>query len=170
MKGIEIKLDGIENLKRDLKLYEKDKYDKLRNATNRSLLRIQTDAKRNIRVDTGDLRASIHQTQDGLDGEVFTNKKHAPYEEFGTGDHVSIPLGLESYAMQFKSTGKGGGSWDDLLRNIQAWCRRKGIEPEAAYPIARKIAAEGRPGQAFMFPAAEEERPKYINAVKEVMK
>ena len=162
-----IQIDGIEDLTRDLKKWTDKKKSDFSDETKRTAFRVEQDAKRNVRTDQGDLRASIHTRNDVLSATVYTNKKHAPYEEFGTGKHVKIPAGLEDVASQFRG---GGGTWDDLLENIQAWVKRKGIDPEAAYPIAAKIAREGREGKPFLFPAAERFRKDYIKAVKRILK
>jgi len=55
------------------------------------------------------LKAQIHHvfTSDKLGGEVYTNVKYAPYQEFGTGKYAprGILPGYETYARQFKGKG-----------------------------------------------------------------
>ncbi|PUZ21804.1 hypothetical protein DCC81_24770 [Chitinophaga parva] len=56
--------------------------------------------------DTGLLRNSIsYQKNSNLDFELVAQEHYSPYVEFGTGGLVDVPLGLESYAMQFKGDG-----------------------------------------------------------------
>jgi hypothetical protein len=55
------------------------------------------------------LRSQIHHvfTSDRLGGEVYTNVKYAPYQEFGTGRFAPMGIlpGYEAYARQFKGRG-----------------------------------------------------------------
>ncbi len=122
-----------------------------------SARRIERDAKKNVAVDTGDLRASIHMIDKFLEKEVKTDKTHAPFVEFGTKSKVDIPSGLEQYAMQFKSS---GGNFADLLESIQGWCSRNNIDQEFAFPIALRIAQNGVSARPFLFPAYFKELPK----------
>jgi hypothetical protein len=43
--------------------------------------------------------------------EIVSGANYSAYVEFGTIDHVSVPAGIEDYAMQFKGKGiiKHGG-------------------------------------------------------------
>ena len=65
-------------------------------------------------VNFGFLRASVgtNATGGGMSAEVWAggsgkgvNVHYAPYVEFGTGDHVSVPKELMDYAIQFKGRG-----------------------------------------------------------------
>jgi HK97 gp10 family phage protein len=74
---------------------------------------ISRTAKKNVKVDNGDLRKSIGYEANGKTISVYANAKYAPYVEFGTGDKVDLSdmreLGIpESYAMQFKGEGFTG--------------------------------------------------------------
>lgn len=88
--------------------------DKLKNRVifevKASLLNLETAAKRDCPVDNGTLRQSIYkdETMSGSTyiGMVGSDLKYAPYVEFGTGDFVSVPLGFEDFAYQFKGTKK----------------------------------------------------------------
>jgi len=42
-----------------------------------------------------------------LKGEAGNTKEYAPFVEFGTGEKVDVPQGLEDYAMTFFVNGKG---------------------------------------------------------------
>lgn len=66
---------------------------------------IETEAIASAPVDLGILKSSINGEVEGLNGIVGTPIKYAPYIEFGTGGLVDVPVGLESYAMQFKGAG-----------------------------------------------------------------
>jgi hypothetical protein len=136
------------------------------------MLEVQNEAKYLAPVNDGRLRSSIttqRATSSALEAVTYANVDYAPFVEFGTksAKNIKIPAGLEAYASQFKGTGSGG--WDKLLEDIEQWCASKGIEPEAAYPIARKIAREGVKAQPFLFPAWEKERPKLLDSLEKML-
>jgi HK97 gp10 family phage protein len=112
-------------------------------AVSEHALNIQSQAKRNISdwpaVDTGRLRASIkvESYSDGLARRVGSDVNYAPFVEFGTRPHFPP------------------------LEPIREWCRRHSIPEEAAYAIALKISRTGQPARPFLFPAYEQERPKF---------
>lgn len=63
-------------------------------------------AKRDAPADLAALRSAIVYENIGKHSyEIQANKHYAPYVEFGTISKVSVPAGLESYAMQFKGKG-----------------------------------------------------------------
>ena len=78
----------------------------LENAVMEAALNIETNAKLDCPVNMNTLRGSIH-AEDISQGKeiawsVSTNIPYAPYVEFGTGTKVSIPVGYDEYAYQFK--------------------------------------------------------------------
>jgi HK97 gp10 family phage protein len=83
----------------------------IKKAVNKAGLKIESRAKQLITgwgaVDFGILKNSImpNYSQTGMGVQVGTDITYAPYVEFGTGSLVQIPIGLESYASQFKGTG-----------------------------------------------------------------
>jgi len=85
-----------------------------RNLIARATEGIATAAKENapvnkeVGVGGGRLRSSVstRYSEDKLASDISVNVEYAPYQEFGTGDKVSVPQGLEAYAMQFKGQGK----------------------------------------------------------------
>lgn len=65
-------------------------------------------AARSAPVNTGRLRQGIGPTPiklGELSYEVSSNVHYSPYVEFGTGNLVQIPEGLEEYASQFRGKG-----------------------------------------------------------------
>lgn len=72
---------------------------------------ILRDALANVPVDTGELKesAAIETSweDDTITVTVFFSALYAAYVEFGTGDFVSVPDGLEDYALTFKGSRKG---------------------------------------------------------------
>ena len=102
---VKIELKGLQEFKRNLDR-EKSKITRdLERTTSASLTRIQTGAKRGSAVDTGRLRASIYNRQEGISGDVYTNVHYAPYIEFGTGNLVKVPDELKEMAEQFRGRG-----------------------------------------------------------------
>lgn len=138
---------------------------------NESVINIERKAKRNAPVNNGRLRSSISnepvKNKKRPFATVVVNAAYAPYVEFGTKFKVSVPAGLESYAMQWK--GSGGGDFNDLLKNIKRWCKQKGIEEEDAFHIAINIARYGVAPQPFLFPAYFSEVPKIEQGIAEIL-
>lgn len=98
---------------------------------------------------------------------------YAVYIEFGTGEKFE-GQGFDEYARQFKGK-RAGATWDDFVRNILGWIRRKGIQPqvegtsdeELAEIIATRIYYEGLTARPFLFPALLEHGPKIIARLKQ---
>lgn len=110
-------------------------------AINASALRIESDAKERVPVDTGNLRSSIKTEKfGGVGRRVYTLTEYAPFVEFGTRSKVKTTIqGVDysSVAKQFKRSTGGGG----------------GVSP--------------RP---FLFPAFESEKPTLIKNLKTIMR
>ena len=109
--GISVSITGVEGIKKALANYDKFLTKDLSNEINASALKIQSDAKRLAPVDMGYLRNSIvlDGERGGLTYDVAAKMPYAAYVEFGTGGKVSIPIGYEEYAAQFKGTRKVAG-------------------------------------------------------------
>lgn len=111
-------------------------------AINSSALRIESDAKNRVPVDTGNLRSSIKTEKlGGVGRRVYTLVEYAPFVEFGTKGKVKTTIeGVDysSVAKEFKRSGGGGGG---------------GVSP--------------RP---YLFPAFENEKPTLIKNLKRIMK
>lgn len=90
--------------------------DRIKNLTGTMLTDVLNEIKASVEnmdgnakalapVDLGALKQSVYWGQIADGGEVGTDLEYAPYVEFGTGDLVDVPAGLEDYAMQFKGAG-----------------------------------------------------------------
>ena len=95
---------------------------------NKALLRIgmkmEREAKVEVPVDTGRLRASINTSQQGgLAVRVGTNVKYAIWVHGGTGPHF-VPA-----------------------EKLQPWSKRKGVD---AYAVAKSISRKGTKANPFM--------------------
>jgi HK97 gp10 family phage protein len=169
-----IKVQGLDEAIRSLSKYSEEVQIDTAKAMNTSMLAVQSKAKLSVRrngtSNTGRLISSIKTIKakkDDLVSITYSEVDYAPYVEFGTKTKVDIPAGLESYASQFK--GKSGG-FDQLVEKISAWANNRGIPQENVKFIAMKIAKFGVKAQPFLFPAWESERPKFEQAVKELLK
>jgi hypothetical protein len=75
-----------------------------------SILKIESQAAKKVKVDTGFLKNSIQskpikQNKTKVEGGVFVGAEYAPYLEFGTGTEVQVPAELTQFAKQFKGKG-----------------------------------------------------------------
>lgn len=88
----EIKLEVDEIIKK-FQQAGKEIVSEAEKAVLKGCLKVERDAKKNCRVDTGRLRASIthrvKKEEGEIVGQVGTNAKYAVYIEFGTGIHAA---------------------------------------------------------------------------------
>jgi HK97 gp10 family phage protein len=170
---IKFKLEGMQKAIRELDKWEENKKLKIANQFNSSAMAIVKGAKMKAPVNQGRLRSDIQsditRSKMGtvVSAGVFNTVAYAPYVEFGTKGKVNVPEELQDYAKTFQ--GKTGGTFDQLLENIGDWAKKKGIDEGLVFPIARKIAREGVKPQPYLFPAFEEERPKLIKKLEEIL-
>jgi hypothetical protein len=100
-------------------------------------------------ADRGFLRTHISAEQLGtMKWAVVSSEDYSAYMEFGTGQYVQVPAGLESYASQFRGKGQSGGKVREL---IYEWCRRKGIDKGAWWFIYVSIMTKGVRPHPFFF-------------------
>lgn len=91
-----------------------------------------------------------------LEWDVISPQFYSPYLEFGTKSKVNIPVGLESYAAEFK--GKTGEKGARIM--IYAWMDRVGIPKERQWIVFISIMRTGIKAHPFLFiqePAIEKE-------------
>lgn len=163
-----IEVQGIEKLLKRVKNMSKEIGDEANTSLKKDGFEIEKNAKINAPRNDGILSASIHSdTVSYLNVEVGSNLVYAPYVEFGTKKKVEIPAGLESYASKFR--GKGGGSFDDLLKSVSKWASQKGIPEQFHKIIAINIARDGVKAQPFLFPAYEKQKPKIVQNLKTIV-
>lgn len=126
---------------------------------------IARGARQRAPVNEGALRASIQPG--GSDGiyTVSASANYAAYIEFGTRARVSVPADLQDYANQFMGKGEGGNAKEMIYR----WCKSKGIPQEAWYHIFLAIMFKGIKPQPFLFPAVDEETPKFYERLKKML-
>ena len=169
-----IKVQGLDEAIKALSKYGEEVTRDTAKAMNTTMLAVQSKAKLSVRgngtSNTGRLLSSI-KTIEANEGDLvaitYSDVNYAPYVEFGTKTKVDVPNGLESYAAQFRGN---GGSFEQLVQNISAWAKNRGIPQENVKFIAMKIARFGVKAQPFLFPAWESERPKFLKAISKVIK
>jgi hypothetical protein len=108
--------------------------------------------------------------QGGVGFEVFAAKNYAAFMEFGTGPKVKVPSELSAYAAQFKNSKKG--TFEDMVKNIQRWLKKKGGtgERNEAVFVSLQILRNGLNPQPFFFNSYFEERIKLLQRIKNVLK
>ena len=147
--------------------------DKLRQIVAKSAMNIQAQAKANITENKGRVSSALFNSirvvysQDMLTARILAGKDYAVNYEFGTKSNMSIPAELITQYADIKTKEQ---SFDELYQGIKLWCRRKGIDTKAAYPIARKIANEGQQPHPFLYPAFKDEKEKFLDNIKSALK
>lgn len=130
---------------------------------------IEGDAKKLAPKNFGKLAQSIsHMKPKELQRKVTVNELYGAYMEFGTGTKVNVPDEFKDMAASFK--GKRQGSFKDGLEAIKVWCRAKGIDEKAAYPIFAKILGAGINPQPFLFPAWTKGKKDYLKNLENLLK
>lgn len=138
-----LELEGVEDVIEKFEEIVKKKRQETIDHINTTAVNIQRGAKKRAPVDDGTLRASIvlEPYRDGLSIDVGSRLPYAAYQEWGTGihaQHPSIPGRKTPWTFKHPKTGE----W---------WINFRGARP-----------------QPFLFPAFEEERPKFIKGIEKI--
>ena len=134
-----------------------------------TVIQIEGDAKKLAPKNFGKLAQSIsHAKVKNLTWKVTVNEVYGAYMEFGTGTKVKVPTEFVEMAKQFQ--GKGRGTWKDALEAIKVWCKSKGIDEKAAYPILAKILGAGVNPQPFLYPAYKKGEKDLILNLEKLLK
>jgi hypothetical protein len=143
-------------------------------------------ARRDTPIDQGSLKRSIsYFKQREFEYSVIAQIFYSPFIEFGTkGKYRPIP-GTEAIAAAFK--GYKGGNFQQMLKAIAAWVKRKGIagrfsvktrrrigskatqqseDLKAAWPIALSILRNGINPHPYFFKQSEIVWPKMVERIK----
>lgn len=143
----------------------------------RGISLVQEEAKAGCRSVTGELRESIftdvEDKGDVIRGICFTNKKYAPYVEFGTGpkgqtNHEGIsPEVVVAYTQSpwWIHEGSGPGP-NEIDRKTAEFYHFPCIET----PQGRFYQCTGQPAQPFMYPALKNNEDEIIRIVKEAVR
>lgn len=146
--------------------------EKIINAeTNDIADQIAGDAKRLAPKNFGKLAQSISTASDirtkGVIQVIHVNEMYGGYMEFGTGIKVQVPAEFKDMAATFK--GGTGQTFQQGLEAIKIWCRHKGIDEKAAYPIFAKILGAGVNPQPFLYPAWIKGKKTYLDNLTKVL-
>ena len=153
----------MKKLLKDLQALGKEGEDSIAVVTKGVANEIALDAKTRLQpnVDRGKLIGSVYvEETDKLTQAIGSRLPYAGYIEFGTGVKVEIPAEMREVAASIR--GKGGGSFKEGLKAIKEWCKRKGIDEDAAYPIFVSILNNGQTAKPFLYPAFVKGRKQYI--------
>jgi hypothetical protein len=150
-KGIfTVSFSGQDKLRRNLISLRNRFPEFLADANQETADEIVREAQRNIKEQdaytTGDLYGSIKVdvTARGMRITVGSTSHYAPYVEFGMRPHFPP------------------------LEPIRAWCRERGIDERAAFPIARAISERGTPERPFLYPAFLAGKRNHVARVKKL--
>lgn len=132
-----VSIKGVDRLKRR---FNNIANMELKSIVNKATTLVHGQAKDLAPFDTGQLAGSIRmevkETNEGVEGRVYTNEKHAPYAEFGTGikGNGTYPYQIEGLSLEYKDKG-----WAYFDEDKGEW-----------------IYTKGQKAQPYMYPALKE--------------
>jgi len=142
---------------------------KINQETEAIAFQIESDSKKLAPKNFGKLAQSISKEKiNPSNYKITVNEFYGAYMEFGTGAKVNVPAEFADMAASFK--GSTGKSFKDGLEAIKIWCRAKGIDEKAAYPIFAKILGAGVNPQPFLYPSWVKGKNDYQNNLKRLLK
>jgi phage gpG-like protein len=173
---IKIETKGIGALVKKFDQLSKEGQADVQSALNDWADRTAADAKKIVSADSTDegaLLRSISPLYGSGNASVVATAKYAAYIEFGTRKFAasyvsSLPQDWATYASTFQGKATMGGSFKDLVLAIMGWCKRKGIDEKAAYPIAKKIIINGIKQRPFLYPSVVKNTPQLIKDIKDI--
>lgn len=133
---------------------------------------IEEDAKVKAPKNVGKLAQSINterKDEKGYHYAVNVGLTYGAYVEFGTGKRVQVPAELQAIASEIEKINTKG-TFKKGLRSIQDWCRSKGIDEKAAYPIFMSILKKGLHPQPYLYPAFVKGKVQYLKDLKTALK
>lgn len=161
-------IDGLDDLLNKLKNLPAHISDEVGMEIEASGNTIAAGAKRDAPTDNGFLKNGISVVKiDPLTVEVVSQVDYSAFVEFGTRTQVNIPAGLEIFADQFRNSSKVSAL--GAKEAIFDWCKRKGIEPKAWYPIYISLMVKGSEPHPFFFNNFLIEKPKLIERIKKIV-
>ena len=160
----------IKGIDRVLKRFKRfgEEGEKVIAATTEEVARnIMLDARVNAPKNNGKLAQSINYqpSENKLNYTIDVSSPYGAYVEFGTGRKVSVPTELKDVASKFR--GGNNGTFEEGLQAIRDWCRNKGIDEKAAYPIFISILERGITPQPYLYPAFVKGRKNYLKFLKQ---
>jgi HK97 gp10 family phage protein len=147
-KAFSVKVTGADKIKKNVQYLRRNFPEWLSVANLETAYEVRDEAQKNVKrldaFDTGDLHNSIQVqvSPQGLSVGVGSTAKYAPFVEFGTRPHFPP------------------------LEPIREWCRSRGIDVSAAFPIARAISERGTPERPFLYPAYKVGMRNHVTRIK----
>lgn len=164
-----LRVKGASEVIKELRKYGKDIEKEIDAETEAIAFQIEADAKQRSPKNFGKLAQSISKSKVSESNyKVTVNEDYGGYMEFGTGVKVNVPMEFKDLAASFKNNKKG--TFKQALESIKLWCRAKGIDEKAAYPILAKILGAGVNPQPFLYPAWVKGKKDYLNNLNKLLK
>lgn len=167
-----IKVKGVDRLLDKFRNARQQTWPTIMRVINKYVDLMIADAQANAPVDLGVARDSIKKEEKEFSVIYILDSAHGAIQEFGYGGRMDVPPELEEEAKKFK--GYKSGSFKEFVEELKEWCLRKGIDPEAAYPIAANLMRNGmHPGGnssdskgAFYYPAYQKYKEPMLKEIK----
>lgn len=167
-RGITVKVKGLSQLLRDLDKMPKQIQDGVAGELEAGAKAMVLGAKRDAPGDQGILKGEISYYPTGpLTFTVVSNALYSGYVEFGTKTKVQIPPGLEDVAAEVRA--QPNASSLSAKEAIFLWCKRKGVEPKAWYPIYITLMVKGMRAHPFFIKQLNAQEDKIIKNVQNVL-
>lgn len=161
---------GVREVISELQNFGKDIEKKINLEIEAIAIQVESDAKKMAPKNFGKLAQSIsHSKVKDLVWKVTVNEVYGAYMEFGTGTKVKVPAEFAEIAKEFQGK-KSKGNWKDALESIKIWCKSKGIDEKAAYPILAKILGAGVNPKPFLYPAYKKGEKDLILNLEKLLK
>ena len=194
---IDITVSNLDVTVKALSDFTKTKRVFIQKALNDCADRVASDAKQLVSqnsADTGKLMGSIQPEYGDGSSRVVVNSNYAAYIEFGTRKFASqtissLPTDWQQYASSFR--GPTGKSFDELVKNITEWVKRKGInfgrysvktkrrlgsketrqkeDQNTIRMIVMSILKNGIKARPFLYPSVNKNLPKLIEDLKKAI-
>jgi HK97 gp10 family phage protein len=162
-------MKGLDKILANYKKFPDELKKKIAYTVSANALEGRNEAVKKAPIAFGKLRQSIAvEKVNEITQSVVVNADYAPYVEFGTGGKVEVPAEWQQIAEKFK--GKGRLSFDEMLERVKQWCRLKGIDERAAYPILITNLKEGIEPRPFMYPAWQKVKKQFSRDMVKLMK
>lgn len=162
-------IKGIPEVIKELRAIGKDMEKLIDVETSGIAEQIARDAKVGAPVNFGDLKGSIGAEKiKESNYRIFVNMEYGAYIEFGTGAKVRVPADFDAIAKQFRQ--KRPGTFEEAIRSIEEWLKKKGGDPKDAKWVLIKILKAGINPQPFLHPAWVKGKKDYLNNLKKLLK
>jgi len=171
MSDIRINISGLTQVLSQVQRLPKEVQEEVSGEILDSVLRINGQQRKLAPKDQGGLARGIgferKQSGDIVVFELFSNSEHSGYMEFGTRFRARVPAQLVGIANEMR--GPGISTSLKAKQAIYAWCKRKGIEKRAWYPIFIAIMTVGVIPHPFFFGPFLDEMPKLIQRIQTIV-